>query len=197
MPTRRLNPEMVLDTAAALANERGDAAAVSLTALAETLGVRVPSLYNHVDGLAGLRAELGRRAQLALLDQVRAAAAGRSGADALRAMGLAYRRFAHEQPGLYPLTVIAPDPDDAPGQAVAAEWLSLLARIMAALDLHGEDVLHAMRGYRALLHGFVSLETAGGYKLDLDRDASFERLLDSYMRGLAHPTGTAPSEAAR
>lgn len=197
MSSRRLNPQIVLDTAAELANARGSVADVSLTALAEALGVRVPSLYNHVAGLDGLRADLRRRAQQEQLQAAREAAAGRSGIEALHAMGLAYRRFAHEQPGLYPLTIIAPDPDDTAGQALSAEWLTLLARITAGLGLHGEEALHAIRGYRAVLHGYVSLETAGGYKLDLDRDASFERLLDVFLGGLARFSVAAPVQTAK
>lgn len=55
-----MSPRAGLDTrtlvlaAAELADERG-MGEVTLASLAAKLGVRSPSLYNHVNGLAGLR----------------------------------------------------------------------------------------------------------------------------------------------
>ena len=47
-----------MEAAAALADEGGAGEELSLARLAERLGVRKPSLYNHVEGLSGLRREL-------------------------------------------------------------------------------------------------------------------------------------------
>jgi AcrR family transcriptional regulator len=47
-----LSREVVVEGAASLADEKG-LEAVTLTALASELGIRTPSLYNHVDGLEG------------------------------------------------------------------------------------------------------------------------------------------------
>ena len=49
-----LQRERVIETAAALADQEG-LEAVTLARVAAELGVRSPSLYSHVDGLAGLR----------------------------------------------------------------------------------------------------------------------------------------------
>jgi AcrR family transcriptional regulator len=184
MQTRRLNKELVLQTAVDLANEQGGLETVTLAQLAEALDVRSPSLYNHVDGLDGLHLDLRLRAGRALMAELRAASFGLTGADALRAMAGATRRFAHEQPALYPLTVIAPDPHEPEAQALADELLQMLLLVMASMGLSGSDALHAIRGYRAVVHGFVALEAAGGFKMDLDTDASFARLLDTYLGGL-------------
>jgi hypothetical protein len=48
----------------------------------------------------------------------------------------------------------------------------------------GDDAVHAVRGLRALVHGFVTLETAGGFGFPLDRDESFRRLLATFAAGL-------------
>ena len=37
---------------------------------------------------------------------------------------------------------------------------------------------------RAVMHGFVSLEASEGFKLAVDLDESFRRLLDAYSTGL-------------
>jgi AcrR family transcriptional regulator len=190
--SRTLNKERVLETAAALANEQGGLEALTLTRLAAALDVRVPSLYNHITGLDGLRDDLRLRAGRELLAQVRAAANGLSGAAALRAMADANRRFAQQQPGLYPLTIIAPDPTETEALVLADEWLGLLLLVMATVGLQGEEALHAIRGFRALVHGYIALEMAGGYKMDLDRDASYGRIIDTFLAGLNLPAATAP-----
>ena len=59
---------------------------------------------------------------------------------------------------------------------------------MASLSLHGEEALHAIRGFRSVLHGFVALEAAGGFKMDLDRNESFDYLVDAYLATIANDT---------
>ena len=54
MPRAGLNGDRVVDEAERIADEVG-LANLTLAALAERLGVRQPSLYKHIDGLAGLR----------------------------------------------------------------------------------------------------------------------------------------------
>jgi len=182
--TRRLNQELVVTTAAQLANEAGTTEGLTLTQLAQVLDVRVPSLYNHVKGTAGLQHELTLMGSRQLLTSVREATFGKVGRDALMAMADAYRHFAHNQPGIYPLTVRAPEPDDEELLALSNEWLHLLLLVMASINLQGDDALHAIRGFRALVHGFVSLETAIGFKLPLDKDESYRRLVKTYLDGL-------------
>jgi AcrR family transcriptional regulator len=174
----------VIEQAAALADVAGDAHAVSLAALAAALEIRPPSLYNHVRSLDDLQAGLAGYALEQLLTTLREAAQGKVGRDALEAMAHAYRQFAHDRPGLYPLSIRAPEPDETTRVALSDELLHLLLLIMASLGLQGDDALHAIRGFRAVLHGFVSLEAAEGYKLALDQDESFRRLVAVYLDGL-------------
>jgi hypothetical protein len=54
---------------------------------------------------------------------------------------------------------------------------------MASLGLQGEEAIHALRGLRAILPGFTSLEAAAGYKMALDRAENFHRLLVAYLDG--------------
>jgi AcrR family transcriptional regulator len=182
MPKRRqLNKDRVLATAVELAEASGGVGELTLTALAAALDVRVPSLYNHVDGLDGLHDDLSLLAGQKLLEKIRQATFGKTGEDALRAMAYAYREFAHAQPALYPLTIVAPDPDQPQRVALAQEWLQMLLLTMASLGLQEKEALQAIRAFRSLLHGFVSLEAAGGFKMELDRDESYDYLLDIFM----------------
>jgi AcrR family transcriptional regulator len=185
MPKRRwLNRELVIERAAQMADEAGSGTAVSLTALAQALEIRTPSLYNHVASLDDLQDGLTVYGVRLLLAALRQAAQGLVGQEAIMAMATAYRQFAKAHPGLYPLTVRAPEPEEAELVTLSQEMIQLLLLIMGSLGLQGDDALHAIRGLRAILHGFTSLEAAGGYKMALDQDESFRRLVAAYLAGI-------------
>lgn len=188
---RRLDRAAVVAQAAALADAAGSVQNVSLANLAAALHIRSPSLYNHIAGLDDLHRELALFALQQLLIRLRAAAAAQVGRDALMALAAAYRRFAQERPGIYPLTLRAPGSDDAALISLAQELLQLLLLIFASIGVQGDDALHAIRGLRALLHGFTTLEAAEGFKMPLDLDESFRRLMTAYLAGLT------PTEQAR
>jgi len=181
---RRLNRQLVVEKAAALADAAGRPEAVSLTALSESLGIQAPSLYNHIAGRQDLGYALAVHGLRRLLFCLREATLGKVGRDALFAVCHAYRRFAWEHPGVYPLTVRAPEPDEAELIAVSQELLQMLLLLLASLGLGRDNGLHAVRGLRALLHGFITLEAAGGFKMALDLDESFNRLVTLYLDGL-------------
>jgi AcrR family transcriptional regulator len=182
---RRLNRDLVIEMAATMADQAGAVSAVRLSALARALQVQPPSLYNHIDSLEDLHYGLAVYAVRQLLTELRQASQGMIGREALLAIAVAYRRFAHNHPGLYPLTIRAPEPGEEALINLSQELLQILLLLMASLGLQGNDALHAIRGLRAVLHGFVSLEAAGGYKMALDQEESFRRLVETYLGLLA------------
>lgn len=184
----------MVETAVAQANEAGGYEAVTLMGLARQLNVRMPSLYSHIASLDDLRQAMALYGLRELLRVTREAAAGLVGQAALLAMADAYRHFALQYPGIYPLAVNAPEADDPALRALAQEFTQILLLVFASSGLGGEMALHAVRGYRAMLHGFVLLEMAGGYRLPLSKDESFQELLATYLAGLAarHLDNTAP-----
>ena len=183
--SRRLNKQIVVETAVLLANSSGSWQTLTLTELATALDVRVPSLYNHVQGQEGLRRELALYGLKALLTAVRHAAIAKVGQEALVAIAHAYRAFAQANPGIYTLTLQAPASDDNELQQLSSELVALIALLLNSFSLTGDAALHAIRGLRSLLHGFVSLEMGGGFGLPLDLDESFRQMVMVYLQGLA------------
>jgi AcrR family transcriptional regulator len=177
VPRAGLTPARVTDRAARLADLHGFES-LTLGALAADLDVRVPSLYKHVAGLPDLRQRLAVRGMRALGERL-TDAIGRAGvpAAALRAMGVAYRRFAAEHPGLYAAALRAPAPGDAELTAAAAAATAPLFAVLARYGLRDDAAVHAARFVRSALHGFATLEAGGGFGLPQDVDESFARLL--------------------
>lgn len=178
-----LDTRRVVEAAADLINAEG-VGALSLTTLAERLNVRLPSLYNHVSGLDGLRRELVIRAMRGLTETLGRAAMGKSGEAALLAAGAAYRAYGKAHPGLYALVQYVSDQDDDELRAAAFAPVEVLLAVLAGYGLEGVPAIHAIRALRSALHGFVLLETSGSFALGEDIDESFARMLELLARGL-------------
>lgn len=176
----------MVEAAAALADEEGFED-LSLARLAERLGVRKPSLYNHVAGLEGIRRELVLTGLRELGRVLSRATVGVSGEAAILALGQAYRTFVKEHPGLYAATVRSYRtyaPGDPALGAAEGEALETVLTVLASCGVRGERAVHAARGLRAVSHGFATLEAAGGFGIPTDVDESFQRLLRAFVTGL-------------
>jgi AcrR family transcriptional regulator len=182
-PRRGLSRAVVIDVAAGLADRDGFDS-LTLGAVAAALGVRPPSLYNHVAGLDGLRRDLGLRGVQELGERIRDAAVGRAGADALAALAEAYRAYARDRPGLYRALQRAPAPGDAELSAAGERLLRPILAVLAGFGLQGDDVIHAARSLRSAMHGFVELERLGGFGIDLDLDASYRFMIAAVSAGM-------------
>lgn len=177
-----LNTTIVVEAAAEIADAHG-LEAVTLSSVAAKLGVKPPSLYSHVAGLTDLRERLAVLAAVELADALTPAVAGRAGGDALREAGRAYRRYALAHPGRHAALQFVL----VPGDSAAQHAVDLLISVMRGYELEGDAAIHAVRGMRAAIYGFVTLETGGGFGLPLDTEESFEWLLDVIDRGLRDP----------
>lgn len=176
MPRAGLSSTTVVAEAACLVDEVGWEQ-LTMAALADRLGVRLPSLYKHIDSLDGLRRSIGLLALSELLGVLSSAAVGRAGVDALRAVSRAYRAYANSHPGRYVATIRAPGAGDAARAALAESLLGVVRAVLAGYGLQGDAAIDATRVLRAGLHGFVSLEAAGGFGIPQDLNASFEALI--------------------
>jgi AcrR family transcriptional regulator len=178
-----LDQEIVVEAAAELVDEEG-IEQLTLGRLAERLGIRTPSLYNHVAGLAGLKHDLALYCLRDLLDYATRATIGKSRAEAIVALADAYRSYARHTPGRYTLTQQAPHPEDLEAQVLAKQVVDVVRAILAPYRLSDEDAIHAIRGLRSIVQGFVSLEVTGGFGLPVDLDASFHWLINVFIAGL-------------
>jgi len=183
VPRAGLDHDRVVVVAAGIADAEG-LDAVTLARVAAALGVKPPSLYNHVAGRDGLLRGVALLGLAELADALREAAIGRAGADGLQATAQAYRAYVLAHPGRYAAGAItAPAPDDAEHQAAGAAVLEVLRGVLRAWALDDEQTLHALRGLRAAVHGFATLEAASGFGLKLDLDTSFTHLVTALAAG--------------
>jgi hypothetical protein len=82
------------------------------------------------------------------------------------------------------MTTLAPDPDDEADQAASATALTVIYTVLAGFDLVGEEAIDATRFVRAAIHGFVSLETGGAFRLPVDLERSYDKVMDAVVTAL-------------
>lgn len=198
MPRAGLTRDSVVEAAAAMADEVG-LKSLTLAALAERLGVKQPSLYKHLDSLADLHRSVSLLAKRELGEAISRAAVGRSGADAIFAMSHAYRKWAILHPGRYDVSQTPPAPGDVEDETTMMAAIQTIADVLTAYQLEGDDSVDAIRAFRSILHGFVSLETSGGFALKADVNRSFDRLIEGFTVALNQWNGSVdhPASPAR
>lgn len=185
-PRSNLTKQAVVQAAADLINTEG-LEALSLGRLAEKLGIRAPSLYNHVDGLTGLRRELSLLNARYLAERLSEAAIGQSGPELVMSVMQSYRAYIKEFTGLYMSTLRVSGTQevvDPELEKEEARSLKVGMAVMASFGLESETAIHAVRGLRSMVHGFATLEVSGGFGMPLDLDESFTRLIQLFIDGL-------------
>ena len=158
---------------------------LTLAALADQVGVKQPSLYKHIEGMDELQRRISIRAKIELVTVLGRAAVGRSRGDAIEAIAKAYRTWAHEHPGRYAAAQRAPRAGDADDEVASSAVVQVVADVLAGFNLAGDDAIDAIRALRSTLHGFVSLEAAGGFGLPVDVDRSYDRLVSGFVTAVS------------
>lgn len=182
---RRLDRRQVVEAAIAVVDAEGPQA-LGINRVARALGIKPPSLYNHVvngDDLVKAVVIEGNRRLLAALRAVRDGDEGPE--ERMLTLAEAMRTWARENGGVYAIMAQSPvynhDPEFA---AIMEEILPLFGEPLAELGVEGDLAIHAMRAVRAAIHGFVLLEANGQFGLPQGVDDSFRWLVRATVRGI-------------
>lgn len=164
--------------------EGGGLAALTMQAVAEAVGVRAPSIYKRLrdrNELIRLVTESVARDLSAVLDDAMVSGDARTD---LRALLEAARAFAHRHPRGYGL-IYASLPESArPDGEVLVRASSALLSVTAAL-VGEERALPAARTVVSWLHGFVTMELAGAFRLGGDVEVAFAFGVDRLIHAFA------------
>ena len=183
MAQNRLNREAVVSAAEALVDLDGWAY-VTMTQLADRLGVRGPTLYSHVESLDALLGLVQIRALAELGADLQRSAMGKSGADGVRALASALRSFATRHPGRYELAMS--EPIDRPALQVAGADAG--AAFSAVVQSLGAPVsVELAFSCLSTLHGVLVLDRAGLFRgNELDIEAVYERATELVVHTVEH-----------
>ena len=183
MSKRPLDEDQVVAVAARLADSDG-LDSLTLTSVARELGVQQPALYRHVESFDGLVRSLGLLGRGVLADSLGAAAIGVSRDDAVKAVGLAWRKVVREHPGIYAATDRYPCAGDNELEQAVERIVAILGQSLAGYRLDDDQRVHAARTLRSAFHGFAHLEAGDGHPLSQDLDDSFHQMIQLICAGI-------------
>lgn len=134
---------------------------ISLHEIARRLGIKTPSLYNHIKSNKELQYDVFKYAINLFVDNQKEAIKGLKKDDAIKAFSNAYYNFAKENKGLYKLIMSIPSKDDEYAKEIALPLLNIVVEILKEYELTDFEIAHWQRVFRAILHGFISEEELG------------------------------------
>ncbi|TGK88394.1 TetR/AcrR family transcriptional regulator [Leptospira bourretii] len=177
----QITREFVLDSAWNLVMDQG-LSEFRLVGLAENLGIRTPSLYNHIRDLEDLRREMKRRSLQILGDRLSLKSKTSSGgSERISEFLNTYRGFAKTHPHVYPLTIESTE-SDPELKPLGDRILEICMEVFRFQSLD-ETAVHRIRILRSLLHGFIVLEEAGGFGRKESIEDSFKKITESLESG--------------
>jgi AcrR family transcriptional regulator len=180
MPRIRLDVVVVTASAMAVVDDAGFDA-LSLSAVAELLGVGPSALYSHVDGLDGLREVVAVESTRLLTQVVRNAAIGTAGDEALHAVAHAYRGFADDHPGRFAATLRVRVSGSSLDE-VRSELDAVFGLLYRARGVAEPNAAVAARNARSAIHGFLVLQHTGAVSDTADDD--YIALINALCRAL-------------
>ena len=183
MPRQGLTTETVTEAAALLAEEIG-CENLTLHKLANRLNIKPASLYTHINGIEQLYVLLSdlalKRLGTAMMDAVK----GKKRGEAIRAMSVAYRDYAKQNPEMYRMIMKVPHSHSEQlinaGKNVKAALFELLSQYTADQS----KIIFFSRYYHSILHGFISLEQAGFFDDMISVNESLSKIVDNFIEQL-------------
>jgi Tetracyclin repressor-like, C-terminal domain len=154
--------------------------------IAADLSAEIEALLSEkIDTIPEMRRFLAIKGYRELHQRLKAAADGKSGEEALRAVAFAMRAYAHDRPGLSAATFRNPTVDSPDWRREAETLGRFVLGVLAGIGLTGDPAIHALRILRALVRGFVMHEMASSFMEPLDYDESYSMAVEAYIRGLS------------
>lgn len=183
MPKTKIDKSLVIERAIHMINITG-IENLSLKTLAEDLGVKPPSLYNHVSGIDDLKEQIMLHGWKELDDRIVEAVIGLTGYDAVRAICRAFHEYAAENQGVFSAMLWYNQFKDAQNMEATSKMFSVFFKITESVNISRENCFHLVRMFRSFLEGFSLLENNHAFGNDLSVDDSFELALDVLVEGM-------------
>lgn len=189
MAHKGLNPEAVVKAAAELIEQQGRVS-FSMRLLADHLGIKTASLYNHVDNMEALLAEVCRYGLCLQKEAEMQAIEGKHGEEAVRILADTYRRYAKEHRELYWLIMNTSAKDHGVLDDAAVLLTDPLKKMLQDFQIKEEESIHYRRLFRAIVHGFVSQEEQGFFShYPASVEDSFHFAVQCYIDNLKQGEG--------
>ena len=159
----------------------------SLRELASKLHIQAASLYNHIKSSDELHTEIGYYAISELKKAQLGAIAGKERAEAIESLAEAYYRFGKERPELYKVILSLPMVKNDAIHKAGFDIVEPIMTVLSGYRLTEEQKMHLQRGFRSIMHGFLSQEEAGCFRqFPVDVEESYRMAVRGFILLLEH-----------
>lgn len=178
-----LDKNTIIDLAAEKANELG-VENITLKMLADELGIKPPSLYNHIENLEDLKKQLMLYGWKQLEDRLVRAAIGVSGYEALRAICYAFYEYATANPGVFNAMLWYNKYENEQTKEATDGLFSIVFKITETLHISEKNTNNLIRTFRGFLEGFSLLVNNGAFGNPISLKESFELSVEVILAGM-------------
>lgn len=178
-----IDKDIIISKAVELVNKVG-IEHITLKMLADNLGVKSPSLYNHINGLDDLKEQLMIYGWKQTEQRILHTVIGMSGYDAIRAMCYAFYDYATENPGVFDVMLWYNKFQSDEMEMATSELLSIIFKITKSLNLPDDYCFHLIRTFRGFLEGFFLLVNNGSFGHSLPIMTSFDISINILIAGI-------------
>ncbi|CEI83962.1 TetR family transcriptional regulator [Oceanobacillus oncorhynchi subsp. incaldanensis] len=180
---KKITQERIIDATLEIVEEKG-IAGVTIKNTAIQLGIKPPSLYNHVENLEDLLDIAANRSMRNLYEKLLTASIGLEKKEALWAIAQEYRNFAKNNPGQYELAQKVNVWNSEETKQISEQIVAIFLKILQKYTLSEEEAIHFIRVLRSYLHGFTLLEINEGFGLPQELEKSFTIGLELVLTNL-------------
>lgn len=175
--------ENVIQAASDIA-DAGGLGSVSLKAVAERLGIRTPSLYNHIGSLDDLLRDAAHAGMRTMNERMAHSAVGASGESALKSVGAAYFGYVISHPGIYEIIQWANWHGNEETAALFEAYRDLVSRIAASFNLKPKKKDAVTSLVLSVLHGYSTLNVVKAFENPGKAAAGLTEALDIALSGI-------------
>lgn len=157
---------------------------LSLGRLAAKLGIKAPSLYNHIKNKAALIRAVNEMTQRRLFSSLNEVIQQENTEAQLLAIANTYRAFALAHPTVYMLAFSTVEAEARPDADEQERAVLPLQAIITQLVKDEAHALPFLRGFWALVHGFVMLEINQQFRRGGSLDDAYIQSVQAFIEGI-------------
>lgn len=180
----RLTRDIIVQTASAIADQEG-LNKVTLKRIAQELGIRSPSLYNHINSLDDLWREIAHTGMKTMNYEMKESVLGKSGNTAVKATGAAYLTYMIAHPGIYEAIQWAVWHGTRETEQLFEVYTEFLKKLILSLDLKNGNIEEIVTVLTGVLHGYTTMQLGRSLRNPEQSLLDLQNTLEIVLLGIA------------
>ena len=184
----RVTKDKVIKTASDIADEKG-LYQITLKLVAEALGIRSPSLYNHVGSLEDLLREVAHNGMREMNLRMEQAAVEESAEAAIKSASLEYFNFMLVHPGVYETIQWAVWHGNEETMEIFGYYRSFMAGLIRRCGYGEEFICEILYLLLGAIHGYSTMQLGNALHNLEGTQAGLSNGIDTVLIGIRHKYG--------